>query len=146
MPQCAFHPGVETNVRCVQCDRYMCPKDYVPTPVGYKCKECARQLPSARRVVKPKQLALALAAALGAGIAGAVLVRLIGYGLFLVPMLLGILTAEAARRASGGHREIAIAVIAGAGVLIGCVIAGLGIAQMAIATVTAVVYTLQNRW
>lgn len=146
MPQCAFHPGVETNVRCVQCDRYMCPKDYVPTPVGYKCKECARQLPSARRVVKPKQLALALAAALAAGIAGAFLVRVIGYGFFLIPMFLGILTGEAARRASGGHREIAIAVIAGAGVLIGCFIAGLGIFEMAIATVAAVVYVLQNRW
>ena len=42
MPECAFHPGVETEVRCAECERPICPKDMVPTPVGYKCKICAK--------------------------------------------------------------------------------------------------------
>ena len=27
---------------CTECGRYICPKDMVETPVGYKCRECAR--------------------------------------------------------------------------------------------------------
>ena len=146
MPQCAFHPNVETSVRCVECDRPICPKDFVTTPVGYKCKECARQLPSARRVVKPRQLALAALASAGAGIGGAFLIAITGLGFWLVTILLGMLTGEAARRASGGHRSAAIAAVAGAGVLLGTFLAGLGLAAMAISTVAAVLYVTSNRW
>ena len=50
MPECAFHQGVETNVSCTECGRYICPKDMVDTPVGYKCRECGdRRTPEARR-------------------------------------------------------------------------------------------------
>jgi len=146
MSQCAFHPNVETNVRCVQCDRYICPRDYVATPVGYKCKECARPLASAKRTVKPKQLALATAAALGVGIIGAFLVALIGYGRFLIPMLFGIATGEAARRASGGHREPAVALVAAGGVAIGGLVVGIGSVQMIVGTIAALAYVLSNRW
>ena len=146
MPECAFHPGVETNVRCVECDRPMCPKDFVSTPVGYKCRECARQLPSARRVVKPKQLALAIAAALGVGVGGAFLVAIAGLGYWLVAIVHGALTGEAARRASGGHRGAAIAAVAGASALLGMILAGFGVDSVAISTAAAVVYIASNRW
>ncbi|MDO8846796.1 MAG: hypothetical protein Q7W51_00200 [Coriobacteriia bacterium] len=146
MPQCAFHPNVETSVRCVECDRPICPKDFVSTPVGYKCKECARQLPSARRAVKPLQLVLAALASAGVGIGGAFLVAITGLGFWLVAILLGMLTGEVARRASGGHRNGAIAAVAGAGVLLGTFLAGLGIVAMAISTVAAVLHVTSNRW
>lgn len=146
MPQCTFHPSVETDVSCVQCGRYMCPKDFVSTPVGYKCKECARQLPSARRTVKPKQLVLAALVAVAVGIGGALLVRLLGYGFVLIPVIFGMLTGEAARRASGGHRETVIAMTAGAGVLIGCLVIGLGPLATVLGTGAAVASVLWNRW
>lgn len=146
MPQCAFHPNVETNVRCVECDRPICPKDFVSTPVGYKCKECARQLPSARRVVKPKQLALAALASAGVGIGGAFLIAITGLGFWLVAIVHGALTGEVTRRASGGHRGTIIAAIAASGALLGTFLAGLGLASMAISTIAAAVYVASNRW
>lgn len=146
MPECAFHPGTETNVRCVECDRYICPKDMVLTPVGYKCKECARQLPSARRTVKPKQFAMALVAAAVVGIGGSYLIASIGFRFFLMSALLGVATGEAARRASGGHRTGAIAALAGFAVIAGSVLTGVGYFTMAIGAAAAVIYVMQNRW
>ncbi|PJF22975.1 MAG: hypothetical protein CUN56_03270 [Phototrophicales bacterium] len=40
---CAIHPDVETELRCNKCDRYMCARCAVQTPVGYRCRECVRQ-------------------------------------------------------------------------------------------------------
>jgi len=40
--RCATHPNVETNLRCGKCDRPICPKCMVQTPVGARCRECAR--------------------------------------------------------------------------------------------------------
>jgi len=146
MAECAFHPGVETSVRCVECDRPICPKDFVPTPVGYKCRECARPLPSARRGVKPRQLAFAIAASAAVGIGGALALVALGVYFWIATIGLGMLTGEAARRASGGHRTGAIAAVAGGGVLVGTFLAGFGFVQMAVATAAAVIFVMSNRW
>lgn len=146
MPQCAFHPNVETNVRCVECDRPICPKDFVETPVGYKCKECARQLPSARRAVKPKQLAFAVLAAAVVGIGGAFLASAVGYVDWPIAVVLGLATGEAARRASGGHRGAAIATAAGSSVLIGSAMAGLSSFAAVVGTVVAIVVVVNRLW
>lgn len=140
MPECAFHPGTETNVRCVECDRYICPKDFITTPVGYKCKECGRPAASARRLVKPRQLAIAIAASLGVGIAGAFLLRFLGVYFWLIAVLLGVATGEAARRGSGGHRTGAIAVVAAVSVALGCFVAGLGYTFMILSAAAAAIY------
>jgi hypothetical protein len=39
---CAVHTTVEASLRCNKCDRYMCTKCAVSTPVGYRCRECVR--------------------------------------------------------------------------------------------------------
>ena len=39
---CAVHPDRETALQCNKCGRYMCVQCAVPTPVGYRCKECVR--------------------------------------------------------------------------------------------------------
>lgn len=41
---CAVHPDRETGLRCNKCDRYMCGDCAVSTPVGYRCKQCVRQI------------------------------------------------------------------------------------------------------
>ena len=56
MPSCAFHPDVETSLRCAECDRYICPRDMVATPVGYKCRECARPAAGQLRGASTRQL------------------------------------------------------------------------------------------
>jgi hypothetical protein len=38
------HQTVEATLRCNKCDRWMCIKCSVQTPVGYRCKECVRGL------------------------------------------------------------------------------------------------------
>jgi hypothetical protein len=48
--RCTTHPEVETNLRCGKCDKPICPKCLVQTPVGARCRECARlyKLPTYR--------------------------------------------------------------------------------------------------
>lgn len=46
--KCAAHPSVETGLRCGKCDKAICPKCMVMTPVGARCRECAglKRLPT----------------------------------------------------------------------------------------------------
>ncbi len=39
---CANHPGVETMLRCNRCEKPICVKCAVRSPVGYRCPECVR--------------------------------------------------------------------------------------------------------
>ena len=146
MPECAFHPGVKTSVRCAECERPICPKDFVTTPVGYKCRECARQLPSARRTVKPGQLLRSGLAAGAVGVGLPMIASVLGLYFWLLSLLFGVLTAEAARRASGGHRDGTIAAVAGVSVLVGTFLAGYGYLGMALAAGAAVFSVMSNRW
>ena len=40
---CEVHPDRETGLRCNKCNRLMCAECAVPTPVGYRCRECVRE-------------------------------------------------------------------------------------------------------
>ena len=40
--KCTYHPDVETNLRCGKCDKPICHKELVQTPVGSRCPECAK--------------------------------------------------------------------------------------------------------
>ena len=48
--KCAYHPDVETNLRCGKCGKPICPKCMVQTPVGARCPDCAKlsKLPTYR--------------------------------------------------------------------------------------------------
>jgi hypothetical protein len=39
---CANHPTVETYLRCGKCEKPICAKCRVSTPVGFRCFDCAR--------------------------------------------------------------------------------------------------------
>ena len=91
---------------------------------------CARPERSQYIVVKPKQLLMAVLAGGAAGIIGGLLMAFFGGGFFslILGFAWGSATAEAARRASGGHREwsigIVVVVAIGLGVLLGWMVTG----------------------
>lgn len=146
MPDCAFHPGVETNVRCAECDRPICPKDMVDTPVGYKCRECARPKNSQLQYVKPRQWAFAVGYGLLASVGGAILLGwVLGIGMWLALIGLGLLVGEAVRRGSGGHRTPGIATVAVACGMLGGFVGGFGFTGAAIIAAAAAFYVLSGR-
>ena len=63
--RCAAHPDVETNLRCGKCGKPICPKCMEQTPVGARCRDCARlyKLPTYR--ISPAYYLRAIGAALG---------------------------------------------------------------------------------
>ncbi len=145
MAECSFHPGVETEMRCAECERPICPKDMVLTPVGYKCPVCVKPKRSQYVYVKPKQLAGAVGAGVLAGVGGGLLLGAVGLRFFLIGIVWGMLTGEAVRRGSGGHRGPILAVIAAGCVVAGALLGGLGLITMVLAVVGAV-STLSWTW
>lgn len=47
---CYRHPDRETRVACSNCGRPICPDCMIPTPVGMRCPECAREKTQVRRL------------------------------------------------------------------------------------------------
>ena len=75
--RCARDPSVETYLRCGRCEKPICPRCMIQTPVGAKCRECAdlRRLPMFD--VRPLDYLKALGAGLGAGIGGGLAMLLV---------------------------------------------------------------------
>jgi hypothetical protein len=104
--KCAYHPDVETNLRCGKCDKPICPKCLVQTPVGARCPDCAGldKLPTFR--VSTRYYLIAAGTALGMAIVGGAVWGLIEW---LVPMFsLSLLLAPAVGYAIGEVTSLAV--------------------------------------
>ena len=149
MPECSFHPGVETNVRCADCDRYICPKDMVDTPVGYKCRECGLVGKPKLGGVKPGQLLRGVLFGVVAALLVAPFARMIHF-FFIGTLVYGALVGEATRRGGGGHRTPEFAGIAAGAAALGAVVAGFfggfDIYMILGGPVIAAIYVLSWRW
>lgn len=130
MAKCSYHPNVDTEMTCNECGKPICPKEMVSTPVGYKCPDCARPARSQYRYVKPKQLAFAILAGLGAALAGGFVLWLIGFRFFLISILYGSLVGEAVRRGAGGHRGPTMVAVGIGSVIVGGLVTGLGLFEI----------------
>ncbi len=119
---CEQHPQRETSLRCNRCDRLMCPACAVPTPVGYRCRECVRAHED--RFFSGTALdyvVIFVVSALGAALAQ-LLIGLVGGFLLLVILLAvpaGGAIATLALRLSGRRRGRWSGGVALAGVLAG---------------------------
>ena len=65
---CATHPNVETGLACGRCERFICPRCMIQTPVGSRCGDCARVRKSPVFDVTTKQYLMASVAAVGLGV------------------------------------------------------------------------------
>ena len=104
--RCSYHPDVETNLRCGKCDKPICPKCMVETPVGARCPECAGlgKLPTFR--VSARHYLIAAGTALGMALACGAAWGLIDW---LVPIFsLNLLLAPAAGYAIGEVTSLAV--------------------------------------
>jgi hypothetical protein len=119
---CAQHPQIETYLRCGQCLTPICPKCLVQTPVGARCRKCARLSRLPVYDVQPKFLLRGALAGLAAAVAGGAVLSAIGLrGFFLLILggLLGIGVAAAMNRATNYKRGSSLGWTAVAAIVIG---------------------------
>jgi hypothetical protein len=117
--RCANHPDRETTLRCNRCEKPICTKCAVLTPVGYRCKECVRGQQSVFETARPVDFVIAaVVSAVGAGIAVALLNFLGFWGFFVAPFVGGGL-AEIVRAAVRRRRSRRLPLVATIGGAIG---------------------------
>src|SRR5262245_64873444 len=85
--ECPRDPGVETALRCQQCDAPICPRCLVQSPVGAKCRDCARVMRSPIYQVHGAQLFRSIAVALIGGVVTGLI-----WGFVLLPFSFGFLS------------------------------------------------------
>lgn len=108
--RCAAHPKTETYLRCGKCEKPICPRCMIQTPVGARCRSCAglRRLPMFD--VRPMDLARGFFSAVAAGAAGGVALMYVsampgvGFFGFILMALLGYGVGEAASAAARRRR------------------------------------------
>jgi hypothetical protein len=130
---CAAHPDVETGLTCGRCGVPICPRCMVQTPVGARCRACARLRRPPMYEVSPLVAARAAGAAVLAGAAlgvvwGVVLPPGFGFGFFgifialLIGSPLGYGFAELLDRVSNRKRGTLMQGIAIAGLVVAYVV------------------------
>lgn len=113
--QCTYHPRQETNLRCGKCEKLICGRCVIQTPVGARCKECAqlRRIPtytvSALFLIRGGVAGLVTGVALGVGLAysprlGIIPAPLLGWLAPLGLLALGYLVSEAVSAATNRKR------------------------------------------
>jgi len=122
--KCATHPDVETNLRCGKCGKLICPKCLVQTPVGSRCRECAKLYKLPTYHISPAYYFRAIGTALGmaavVGLAWGFINSLFSF-IYLNLILaagVGYAIGEVTGLAVNRKRGIWLAVIGGAAVVI----------------------------
>lgn len=80
--QCAAHPDVETELACGRCETPICPRCMIQTPVGARCRNCARLRQLPMYTVRPTNALLGAVAAIGGGVVVGVLWGILSQALF----------------------------------------------------------------
>jgi hypothetical protein len=116
---CYRHPDRETWVRCGRCDQPICTRCAMQGPVGLRCKTCGKPSRDALASLKPTQIAIGLAVALGLGTAVGYFGAQLGFFMIVLGFFAGTIIAEAIDRSIGIKRGPRILTIAVAGIVIG---------------------------
>lgn len=108
---CARHPRVETRLRCGRCETPICPKCLVSTPVGARCRSCARVKRFAL-AAGPADLARAAALGLAVAAVGGLVASFIPFLGLLAVAFVGFLVGEAVSVSARRRRGPELAVLA----------------------------------
>jgi hypothetical protein len=101
---CYYHPNVETELRCNKCGKYICVRDAVRTPVGYRCKGCVKEQQDVFFTATPLDYVIAAGVSLVlSGIAAAIMPALSFFSIFGAPIAGGVI-AEGVRLATRKRR------------------------------------------
>jgi hypothetical protein len=128
--RCAADPSVETYLRCGRCERPICPRCLIQTPVGSRCRDCAqlRKLPMFQ--VGAIDYLRAVGGGLAGGIAGGLVIILIQgqfrfFGILSVMFLaalgygVGTAVAKSTRRKQGTGLGVIAALAVPTGLALG---------------------------
>ncbi len=126
---CYRHPERETWVRCGRCDQPICTRCAMQGPVGLRCKSCGKPSRDALTSLKPNQVVIGFAVALGLGAIVGYLGAQIGFFMIVIGFFAGTIIAEAMDRSIGIKRGPRILAVAVAGILLGgCIGAAISLA------------------
>lgn len=108
---CDTHRKVETMLSCGRCEKFICPRCMVQTPVGIRCRDCGQARPLPQYTVAPPRYVFAMLAALALAIACGVVWAAVmdaAGGFFFVPWLCsggaGYVIGEGVSMASGRRK------------------------------------------
>ena len=120
---CAQHPDVETELACGRCGTLICPRCLIQTPVGARCRACARLRRPPMYTLGPLVIARLAGVATVIGVlVGAAWGMLlpVGFGFFalFLGMFAGYGMARAMEWAGGGKRGPLVQGAAVAGIIL----------------------------
>jgi hypothetical protein len=101
---CYYHPNTPTELRCNKCGKFICPKDAVRTPVGYRCKSCVKEQQDIFFTATPVDYAVSAVIASVLGMIAAVIMPALGFIAIFGGPIAGTIIAEAVFRATGKRR------------------------------------------
>ena len=101
---CANHPTVQTYLRCSNCNKPICAKCRVSTPVGFKCYQCANLQVLPTYAVSSDYYVKSAVAGLGAAAIAGIIMGVFPAFEFWAALLMGIAVPEAITAAANQKR------------------------------------------
>ena len=118
---CVNHRSALTAVACGKCGNYICPKCMIFTPVGVRCKPCARLRKAPQFDVGASRLALAGVGALATAALAWLVVLQVPFLVWLLAIFVGLAVGEVASRLARRRVSRPLEIIVGVDIVLGFV-------------------------
>lgn len=126
---CANHPGVQTYLRCGKCEKPICAKCRVSTPVGFRCYQCANmQVLPTYAISADVYIKGAIGGLLAAAVVGVLMGVLPGF-MFWLAFIMGIAVPEAVAFAANQKRGPGLRSVGMAAVVFGFIVGQIALQQ-----------------
>ena len=118
---CETHPNTETQLRCNRCNKLICSKCAVQTPIGYRCRQCVSGQQKVFETASWIDYPLGFGTAGILSFLGSLIIPKLGFFTILLAPIAGGIIAEAARFAIRKRRSKRLFKVIAAGALIGSI-------------------------